>query len=293
VLVSVNLPVDDGVTADDLARCALAAEHAGIDAVFVTDHPAPPEQWLRRGGHATLDPFVALSIAAGATTRLCLHTNLMVLGYRQPLLAAKAVASLDAVSGGRVILGVGVGYLRAEFEALGVGFDDRGSRADDALVAMRAAWTGEPQGPDGVVIRPLPLQRPHPPIWVGGNSRRAMRRAVEHGQGWAPMPSPRAAEALLGTPGIETVDELGKRIVALGHMAEEAGRSEPLDVVVIPSSLSGFSGERWTAEAVVDEIGRLREVGGTALVVDLRAPGVSAWLDEIGRFVDEVLSAVR
>jgi probable F420-dependent oxidoreductase len=293
VLVSVNLPVSDAVTAADLATCALAAEHAGVDAVFVTDHPAPPEQWLRHGGHPTLDPFVALSFAAAATTRLRLHTNLLVLGYRRPYLAAKAAASLDALSGGRVILGVGVGYLRAEFDALGAGFDDRGARADESLAAMRAAWTGEPQGPDGVVIRPRPVQRPHPPIWVGGNSMRAMRRAVEHGQGWAPMPSPRAAEAMLGTPGIESVEELGERIAVLHQMADAAGRTEPLDVVVMPPSLSGFSGERWTADVVVDEIGRLREVGGTALAIDLRAPDVTAWLDLLGRFADEVLSAVR
>jgi probable F420-dependent oxidoreductase len=293
VLASVNLPVSDAVTASELASCALAAEHAGVDAVFVTDHPAPPEQWLQRGGHPTLDPFVALGVAASGTTRLRLHTNLLVLGYRQPYLAAKAVASLDVLSGGRVILGVGVGYLRAEFDALGADFDDRGARADDSLAAMRAAWTGEPQGPDGVVVRPRPVQRPHPPIWVGGNSVRAMRRAIEHGQGWAPMPSPRAAEALLGTPGIESVEELGERIALLGRMADEAGRTEPLDVVVIPSSLSGFAGESWSADEVVDEIGRLREVGGTALAVDLRAPDVSTWLDRLGRFADEVLSAVR
>jgi probable F420-dependent oxidoreductase len=281
VLVSVNLPVGDGVTAASLGACARAAEAAGIDAVYVTDHPAPSERWLTSGGHPTLDPFVALAAAAASTSTIRLHTNLLVLPYRNPLLAAKSVASLDVLSEGRVILGVGVGYLRAEFDALGADFDGRGDAADLALATMRSAWSGEPRGSDGVVVRPVPVQRPHPPIWVGGNSVRAMRRAVEHGQGWSPMPSPSRAADLLGTPGIETIDELARRIALLHQLAADAGRTEPLDVAVIPTSLSGFASAGWSASQVIDEIGRLRDAGGTALIVDLPSDTHDEWLSHL------------
>jgi probable F420-dependent oxidoreductase len=306
VRVSLGLPVDrpgvgdDLLSGDGVAAVARAAEAAGIWSVFVTDHPAPDERWLRHGGHPTLDPFVALSFAAAATTTLRLHTNLLVLPYRNPFLAAKSVASLDVLSGGRVVLGVGVGYLTAEFAALGAGFDERAALVDDALVTMKEAWTGQPvhrTGPgyraEGTVVQPRPAQRPHPPIWVGGNSTGAMRRAVEHGAGWSPMPSPKAAAKLLGTPGLESVDELAGRIRRLHELAAEAGRAEPLDVAVIPTTLSGFGSGRWEPEAVLDEVAALRAAGGTVLVVNLPGRTRAEFLGELRRFVAEVLTPLQ
>src|SRR4051794_41864011 len=171
--VSLGLPthrIDTGaefVSGDAIASIARAAEDAGFAAVFVTDHPAPPAAWLDRGGHHALDPFVALSFAAAATTRLRLQTNLFVPAYRHPLLSAKAIATLDVLSGGRVIVGVGAGYLEPEFAALGADFERRNDVLDDALGAMTAAWTSDDV--DGVTTAPRPVQQPHPPIWVGGN----------------------------------------------------------------------------------------------------------------------------
>ncbi|HEY5165265.1 MAG TPA: TIGR03619 family F420-dependent LLM class oxidoreductase, partial [Acidimicrobiia bacterium] len=145
--VSLGLPTHqvggELAAADGIAEVSVAAETAGFDAVFVTDHPFPSDRWLATGGHHALDPFVALSFAAAATTRLRLHTNLLVLAYRNPFHSAKAIASLDVLSNGRVIVGVGAGYLEAEFEALGVDFDARNDLTDDAIAAMRTAWTGE------------------------------------------------------------------------------------------------------------------------------------------------------
>jgi len=156
---SVELPIG---TPDELMTCAGAIEAAGFDACFVTDHPVPSRAWLTTGGHETLDPFVALSFAAAATRRLRLHTNCLIPAYRNPYLAAKAVATLDACSRGRVILGVALGYLEPEFEALGVPFAERARRLDEALSAMKEAWAGEI--PDNVVT-PSCVQRPPPPIW--------------------------------------------------------------------------------------------------------------------------------
>jgi probable F420-dependent oxidoreductase len=306
VLVSLGLPVDRSggephlLSADVIATCAQTAERAGFGAVFVTDHPAPDARWLRHGGHPTLDPFVALSFAAAATTTVRLHTNLMVLGYRNPLLAAKSVASLDVLSGGRVLLGVGVGYLESEFAAVGADFDRRAAVADDALEAMRRAWTGEPFHHEGLgyratdtVVRPRPVQHPHPPIWVGGNSVAALRRVVEFGQGWSPMPSPASARSLLGTPGLESADDLATRVRRLHELAAEAGRTGPLEVACIPRSLSGFGTGSWHTAQVLDEIGELREAGATALVVNLPGDEVEAFLDEVVRFAAEVLPATR
>ena len=288
-LVSVSVPVATNGDLAALSDRAQRAEELGIDALFVTDHPAPTQAWLQGSGHPTLDPFVALSFIAAATTTLRVHTNLLVLPYRHPLATATAVASLDVLSGGRTILGVGVGYMVEEFEALGVDHGARGQLMEDGLVAMRQAWTGEPFGPHDTVVAPAPLQDPHPPIWVGGNSLAAMRRAVRHGQGWSPMPSPKAAAGVLGTPGIESTAELGARIARLHELADEAERVAPLDVAVIPTTVSGFHRGPIEADVVLDEIGELIDVGATALVFSLPDDG---WDERIAWLASEVLNKI-
>jgi alkanesulfonate monooxygenase SsuD/methylene tetrahydromethanopterin reductase-like flavin-dependent oxidoreductase (luciferase family) len=110
---------DEFVSGDAIAELSVAAEKAGYDAVSVTDHPFPGDKWLARGGHHALDPFSSLAFAAASTSTLRLHTNLLVLAYRNPWLAAHQVATLDRLSGGRVILGIGAGYLEPEFDAVG------------------------------------------------------------------------------------------------------------------------------------------------------------------------------
>src|SRR4051794_40128232 len=185
--VSLGLPTHrldraaEFVSAAAVADLSRAAEAAGFAAVFVTDHPAPPAKWIAGGGHHTLDPFVTLAFAAAATSTLRLQTNLFVPAYRHPLLSAKLVATLDVLSGGRVVVGVGAGYLEGEFAALGADFDGRNDVLDAAIRTMRSAWTGQPV--DGVLSLPAPVQRPGPPVWVGGNSKRAIRRVVELGDG--------------------------------------------------------------------------------------------------------------
>src|SRR3954447_5472345 len=147
--ISLGLPThrldrgEEVVSAAAVTELAAAAESAGFAAVFVTDHPAPPAEWIAGGGHHTLDPLVTLAFAAAATTTLRLQTNLFVPAYRHPLLSAKLIATLDVLSGGRVILGVGAGYLAGEFAAVGADFDGRNDVLDDALRTMRRAWSGE------------------------------------------------------------------------------------------------------------------------------------------------------
>src|SRR5581483_12168854 len=146
---SVSLPTDrmdragEFATQKAVAEIASAAEGAGFDACFVTDHPFPPDRWLHGGGHHAMDPFVALSFAAAATERLRVQTHILVLPYRNPFLAAKSALSLDVLSGGRLILGVAAGYQRGEFAALGADFDGREEVSDQAIRAMKAAWAAD------------------------------------------------------------------------------------------------------------------------------------------------------
>jgi probable F420-dependent oxidoreductase len=241
---SVGLPVDhvaheaEFVTGDAIAEMALAVETAGLDAVFVTDHPAPDDRWLAGGGHQAQDPLLALAFAAAATRRVLLHTHVFVAAYRNPFLAAKGVATLQNLSGGRVLLGVAAGYLRPEFAALGVDFDARNDLLVETILTMRRLWSE-----DGVALETDRYrargvtQLPHPaavPIWVGGNSTRAMRCAVEHGDGWSPFPNPPGAARATKTPAITTPEELATRLSAARSYAAEIGRTEPLTICFAP-----------------------------------------------------------
>ena len=294
--VSLGLPThrldapDEFVTGDAVAEIARGAEAAGFDAVFVTDHPAPPADWIAGGGHHTIDPFVTLAWAAASTTTLRVQTNLFVPAYRHPLLSAKLVASLDVLSGGRLILGVGAGYLEGEFAAVGADFAGRNDVLDDAIRTMRSAWAGEPV--DGVLSLPRPVQQPGPPIWIGGNSTRAIRRAVELGDGWVPMPSPQRAAKALRTPGLESTADLGARIAQLHAVAAEAGRREPLDVVFMPAGLDMFNKSSPDAARVLESMTELADLGVTWATVTLPGETRADLLREIDRFGADVIGAM-
>jgi probable F420-dependent oxidoreductase len=300
VRASLGLPSHQGgelLSAAAIADVAVAAETAGFDAVFVTDHPFPGDRWLASGGHHALDPFVTLSFAAAATRTLRLHTNLLVLAYRNPFVSARAVATLDALSGGRVIVGVGAGYLEPEFEALGVDFAERNDLTDEAILALRAAWSGESvrargrhwHAPGNTML-PRPAQIPGPPIWVGGNSRRAIRRAVELGDGWMPMPSPPGSERRLHTPPLASLDDLRDRLAYAGEHAVAVGRTEPLEVVFMPAGLDMFTNAGLDAGRVVDSVAELAALGVTYLAVTLPGDTRSVFLDHVTAFGDRVLS---
>lgn len=181
--------------AETVVRLAKAADELGFDFVTAQDHSVAPRQWAADGGGQTwYEPFVVLSYAAAVTTRVRLLTDVVIVPYRSPFQLAKISASLDQLSGGRLILGLGVGYLEEEFRILGASYPDRGARTDDAIEVLKRCWAEEwvdvstPyfEAKD-VSISPRPVQQPRPPIWIGGNSWRALRRAVEHADGWTPF----------------------------------------------------------------------------------------------------------
>ena len=275
---------------------AQAAEAAGLDAVYTTDHPAPDVAYLAGGGHHALDPFVALTVAAAATDRLLLHTNLVILAYRNPFIAAKALATLDVVSGGRLIVGTGAGYLEPEFEAVGGDFEHRNDVTDEAITVLKAIWSGEPVTMSGrhfeaveTVALPLPVQRPHPPIWIGGNSNRALRRAVEMADGWNPMPTPAKAVRKLRTPAIESIDDLAARIGDLREASERAGRAVPPEVIFTPIG-STFSGSTPSAQQFVDDIAAHAAVGVDGLTINLFGATRAEWIDNVRWFGAEVIT---
>jgi probable F420-dependent oxidoreductase len=176
---------------DTLARRARLAEEAGFEALWVGDHIALPVHGSDPSEQPRLEAVVVLAHLAALTTRIRLGFGVIVLPQRQPVLLAKQLTSVDVLSGGRVTVGVGVGYVEPELRALGSTLAERGVRTDEYLAAMRALWA-EPEPSfagqfvsfDGVVQRPLPVQRPHPPIVIGGESKAALRRAVRFGNGW-------------------------------------------------------------------------------------------------------------
>ncbi len=302
---SVQIPTDrvDGpdefLTAEAVSEMARGIEAAGFDACYVTEHPFPGDRWLAAGGHHALDPFVALSFAAAATTRLRLQTNILVLAYRNPFLAAKSVASLDVLSGGRMILGVAAGYLRSEFEALGADLEQRNEALDQGLVAMRRAFTEsgvvhEAPGYQarGNTMLPRPIQQPGPPIWVGGNSRRAIRRAAAHADGWIPFPTRPGGSGHVRTARMENLDDLRERTAYLRAQEQEAGRG-PLDICFMPFGLDMFGSGTVEADAFIEAATPLAELGVTWTPVWISGRTRAEYLDRVARFGDEVIRKAK
>ncbi|MGH7856438.1 MAG: LLM class F420-dependent oxidoreductase [Candidatus Binatia bacterium] len=297
---SVCLPTDrmnhaaEFVTQRAVAEIAAAAEDAGFDACFVTDHPFPPHRWLHGGGHHALDPFVALSFAAAATSRLRLQTHILVLPYRNPFLAAKAALSLDVLSGGRLILGVAAGYLKGEFAALGADFEMREEISDEAIRAMKLAWAEDDVRFDGRGFRAAgnsfgfrPAQRPGPPIWVGGNSRSAIRRAVELAEGWVPFPNSAEMARYTRTPPMETIDDLGRRIDFAREHAAAVGRRDPLEICY---SLTPLGSRPIDAADALDRVAKLQTLGVTWLTVGFAAETRQEYVTAMRQFARDVVA---
>jgi probable F420-dependent oxidoreductase len=278
-----------------VAEVARAAEAAGFDAVFVTEHPFPEDAWMASGGHHALDPFVALSFAAAATTRLRVLTDLCVVPYHQPYLLAKAVVSLDALSDGRLILGCGAGYLEPEFAAVGASFDDRNDRFDATIRAMKAAWTGTSvavaASGAGHTMLPTPVQQPHPPIWIGGNSTRAIRRAVELGDGWMPFPNPAKLSARRRTAPMETADDLARGLDRARQLADSLGTPLFGDVMFAPLGVDAFGQPGWDVDAFRKRVDELERVGVTMVSVHFPSDSRAEYVDRIAGFGAEVLQA--
>jgi len=284
------------VSGSGVATVAAAAEAAGFSGFGFTDHPAPTQRWLEGGGHDALDPFVAMGFAAAHTTTLRLIPNVVVLPYRNPFVVAKAGATLDLLSGGRFTLAVGVGYLKREFTALGVDFDERADLVEEALQVIRAIWTtddvsfeGRHFTASGITAHPRPVSLPHPPIWIGGNTAAARRRVAAYGDGWCPFPAPAVLAQTARTAAMESLDDLKAGIDDLRRRCEAAGRDpSALDVTFTNATGGNPADDDFNADAFLSGLEKLTALGVTW--VQVQVPGDSlahavATIEKFGKLV--------
>jgi probable F420-dependent oxidoreductase len=271
------------------------AEELGVDGIFVPDHIlAKPATTQHYGAHWP-DPFSLLAYLAGRTRRIQLGASVIVLPYRNALVAAKAAATVDQVSGGRFIFGVGVGWDEEEFRDLGLPFRERGRMSSDYIRAIKAAWArdipefkGQYLSFSGATFSPRPVQRPHPPIWVGGSpgalSNAAIRRCAELGDAWHPL--------ALG------LDDVEKGVATLRELAARAGRTPGpglaprnlLDLTDRPKGSGRASFQGAPAEVAAD-VRRARGLGAEWVTFDVPRTDVPAMMRSMERLVKEVKPA--
>jgi probable F420-dependent oxidoreductase len=295
-------------TRQNLRALAQHAEALGLDSIWISDHiivpqhidsfypyapdgrfPAVPEQ-------AYLEPLTALTFLAGCTDRVQLGTSVLILPYRSALLTAKIVSTLDTLSNGRVVLGVGVGWMEEEFVALGLDtYRQRGAVSDEYIQAFRELWTRDQPRFEGRFVRfadigfaPKPVRQPHPPIWIGGHTAPAIRRAARLGDGWHPIG--------LRPPASLTPEEMPAAVAQLHDEAGRAGRN-PQEITIsfrAPLVFSDAGGAQrvpltGSVNAIQDDIGRYATCGVSHMIFDVQAPDVA----EIGRVMERFVQDVR
>ncbi len=283
------------VTKAGLTRFCAVAEAAGFAGIGFTDHPAPTERWLKAGGHDALDPFASLAFCAAVTDRMRLIPNIVVLPYRNPFVVAKAVATLDALSGGRFTLSVATGYLRGEYKALGVDFDQRNELFDEAIEVMLGIWTEDDFTHEGLAFTAKgqtanPKPDPHPPIWIGGNSRLSRRRVARYGNGWNPFPAPRGLAQTTKTPPLETMDDLRPMLDELWQYVGEAGR-DPAEIdVAFGSNAGGHPGtDGFNADAQLAAVDELAQLGVTWSGVGVPGDSLDHAVEALQQFGESVI----
>ena len=251
---------------DELCAVARAADRLGYHHLTCSEHVAIPVEVATTRGGRYWDAASTLSYLAATTERIKLATHVLVLGYHHPLEIVKRYGTLDVVSGGRLILGVGVGSLKEEFELLGAEFEHRGERADDSLRVVREAF-GQPTF-DGFVLDPAGIQSP-PPLWIGGRTARSLRRAVELGDGWVPFGlSPAAAG----------------RMVARARDSEAwARRDRAIDVVLWPEAPAD----------PIDEPNAFREQVGAAVTAGATIVNLRFASRSLAHHLEQMEAAVR
>jgi probable F420-dependent oxidoreductase len=257
-------------TIEDVAKIATAADRLGYSHVSCSEHVIIPTDVAPVRGSRYWDPLATFGYLGAVTTRVRFATNVLVLGYHHPLEIAKRYGTLDRVTGGRVILGLGVGSLREEFDLLGVPFEDRGDRADDALRALRSSLSALRPEYDGsfykysdVVVDPC-AQQERVPLWIGGRTARSLRRAVELGDGWVPFG--------LGA------DDMGAMIARACQTPAWAARTHPLELVLQNNRPADPTADPAGARHIA---GRLARAGATAIQLRLVHHSVGHFIEQL------------
>ena len=292
-----------------LERLLATGEGHGFHSVVIADHVVFPVRVDSRypytvsgafpGEGDALDQLSLMAFAAAKTRRLRLVTSVMIVPYRNPVLTAKSLATVDVLSGGRVTVGVGVGWLAEEFAALATPpFARRGDVTDEYLRIFKNLWSEDPASYAGEFYRyealhcqPQPVQKPHPPIWIGGHSRAALRRAATLGDGWHPVGANPAVP--LGA------DELAGHLDTLRELTERAGRDFSLLTIsykapvydVEATAGTGEARRPFTgpAEAVLADVETFANLGVSELIFDFRSHSLEKSLERMEQFTTTVL----
>jgi probable F420-dependent oxidoreductase len=277
------------------------AEELGFDSVWVTDHILVPQTLEIIYRDHMLDPLALLNYVAAITTRVKIGTSVIILPYRNPIVVAKMLATTDQLSAGRLIFGAAVGWMEPEFAALGVPFADRGAFSDECLRLIKTLWTQEKVSFEGryftftdMQASPRPLQLPHPPIWVGGNSPRARRRVAEFGDGWHATATP--------------LDELKAGIADARNKWARRGRTgAPVFSLRIPCTIEGVSQEvlhypprrpgrdhlTGNTSAIVERLGTYQELGISHLALEMSTQSHEATSASLEVFASTIRPQLR
>ncbi len=294
---------------DDLVTLAARGEELGFHSVMIADHIIFPTRIESKypytvtgafpGEGDALEQLTLMAFIAAKTEKLRLVSSVMILPHRNPVVTAKVLATIDVLSKGRVTVGVGVGWMAEEFAALGApDFAKRGAVSDEYLEIFAKLWAGGPVSHQGEFYRfdevrcePLPVQRPGPPIWVGGHSRPALRRAARYGDGWHPV----GANAAVPLP----PDELAVKISELKQLTVAEGRDfdamtlsfkAPLYDAAIAApdgTRRPFSG---TNDQVIEDIHTYAALGIEELIFDIRAPSMAESLERMEHFATNIMA---
>jgi probable F420-dependent oxidoreductase len=282
---------------DVLRRSIVQAEQLGYDSIWTIDHVITPKADLAQFG-ILYDPLIVMALAAGITERIQIGVSVLVLPYRHGVLTARMVASLDDLSNGRIILGVGSGWNATESAILGLPFEERGAMTDEWIRVMKELWTNPEPSFAGkftqfndVTLQPGPTQKPHPPIWVGGSSRAALRRTVELGDAWHPIN--------------QTPDQLRKGWAEIERLCQRFGREAPpalapridahlvIDDQGAPSPAHRGHFVEGTPEAFVEIVEEQRELGAEHLILEFTARDADHFFAQVDAFAEKVRPRLR
>jgi probable F420-dependent oxidoreductase len=273
------------IAGPDMIRTAQRAEELGFESLWIPDHIVLPVEYRSHYPYSTSgrmpappeapfhDPMMALAFIAGVTSRIRLATGVLVLPMRNPFAVAKAAASLDVMSGGRFIFGIGIGWLQEEFEAIGAPYEDRARRTREYIALMKELWTSAAPNYQGRLVKaaklgfaPKPVQQPYPPIVLGGDTEPSLRRAAQVGDGWYGI--------------MTSLEQTAATIARLRAHEREARRARPLEITVNP---------RLSAPLAPSQVGELASLGVDRVILNIQRRAGDA-VGELERFHDDLIA---
>jgi len=287
-------------TPEAIRQIVAACERYQIDSLWTGDHVinattiaspypySPTGTFPLRPEEPILEPLTFMAFLAGQTSTIQIGVSVLIVPYRNPVVTARAIGTLDFLSNGRVIVGVGSGWMKEEFDALGVPFTERGAQTDEFIRIFKEIWTNpQPQFTgkyykfSGITAYPQPVQKPHPPIWVGGNSKRAMRRALELGEGWQ--------------PGWSRPEQLAEELQEFQRVAERVGR-DPKSVEISllrPIQILNQKADSrrplvGTPEQIAEDIRAYQRLGVSHMLFSFRTRSVAEATETVERFATQV-----